>query len=198
MGKTDSNRTHKMVTPRNHHILEAKRMNDFSLRRAELADASSIAEVHVRSWKNTYSGLLPQSLLDQLDIVQREHMWRDIIVAVDWPRSGVLVIQTAGRIVGFVFFGEDRENRDGEDGEIVAIYLLSEFIGRGLGHRMMERSLGILRETGFVRAFLWVLPDNIRARDFYESLGWRETGKFKHESFESVEIVEVQYEFLLK
>ena len=41
--------------------------------------------------------------------------------------------------------------------------------GRGLARRALERAGGVRR--------LWVLRDNLRARGFYEHLGWAPTGR---------------------
>lgn len=44
-----------------------------------------------------------------------------------------------------------------------------ELWGRGLARAALERASGVRR--------LWVLRDNLRARGFYEHLGWRPTGR---------------------
>jgi GNAT superfamily N-acetyltransferase len=44
-----------------------------------------------------------------------------------------------------------------------------ELRGRGLARSAVERAPGVRR--------LWVLRDNIRARGFYEHLGWAPTGR---------------------
>lgn len=45
------------------------------VRDATLADATAIASIHVRCWQHAYVGIVPQALLDSLDVVQRRAMW---------------------------------------------------------------------------------------------------------------------------
>src|SRR5439155_22975079 len=87
--------------------------------------------------------------------------------------AGVLVAEEGGRIVGFVEHGPTQDDdADDSTGEILAIYLLEDAIGRGTGRRLLTEALGGLREGGFQRASLWVLESNDAARRFYEKGGW--------------------------
>jgi hypothetical protein len=55
------------------------------IRRADVADARRIAEVHVRSWQVGYRGILPQDLLNGLDPQQRVPRWEARIGQSSWP-----------------------------------------------------------------------------------------------------------------
>ena len=46
------------------------------VRGAEQADVPSIAQVHVQAWRETYTGLVPQEVLDTLSLEERAAMWR--------------------------------------------------------------------------------------------------------------------------
>lgn len=48
------------------------------IRSALPEDARAIAEVHVSSWRTTYRGLLPESVLAAQSVEQRESGWRQI------------------------------------------------------------------------------------------------------------------------
>jgi GNAT superfamily N-acetyltransferase len=56
------------------------------------------------------------------------------------------------------------------------LYVVPEQWGTGLGGRLHDRALEVVRELGSERCHLWVLEDNARARRFYERRGWRENG----------------------
>jgi hypothetical protein len=43
-------------------------------------DARSIAEVLVESWKTTYKGIFPDTLLESLSIDNRERSWKQALV----------------------------------------------------------------------------------------------------------------------
>ena len=55
------------------------------IRRARDDDAAAISLVHVRSWQETYRGLLPQDYLDALDPARRVPLWERTLAGTDWP-----------------------------------------------------------------------------------------------------------------
>ena len=75
------------------------------IRPADVEDADGIAEVHVRSWRGAYRGLIPQEYLDGLDTAERAGLWVRITGRVDRTRSDVLVAEEDGRLLGFAAFG---------------------------------------------------------------------------------------------
>src|SRR5579862_3639910 len=40
------------------------------------ADAAALAQVHVESWRETYSGILPQMYLERMSVALHERQWR--------------------------------------------------------------------------------------------------------------------------
>ncbi len=57
-------------------------------------------------------------------------------------------------------------------GEVYAIYLLPEALGRGLGRALFRRSLDTLSEQGRRGCVVWVAEGNARALRFYEAAGF--------------------------
>ena len=98
-------------------------------------DARSLAEVHVRSWQAAYKGQVPDDILDNLSVDQREKHWH---LTLNSPSNKVLVAESEQRIVAFSSFGPVRD--EGLDknavGEVYAIYALEEFWDRGIGRRL--------------------------------------------------------------
>ncbi len=43
---------------------------------AEAADAVAIADIHVRSWRTAYRGVMPDAVLDGLSVADRTQQWR--------------------------------------------------------------------------------------------------------------------------
>jgi hypothetical protein len=48
---------------------------------------------------------------------------------------------------------------------------------------LMQAGMHELRELGMREAVLWVLRDNLRARRFYECLGWTPDGRTVSEDY---------------
>ena len=137
-----------------------------SVRGAVPDDARAIAEVQVETWRAAYTGLMPQSVLDGLDVDQREQWWSRAVVAEGYA---VFVAEQDDRVVGFVSVGPCR---DAEGlGELYAIYVRPESWGTGAGLALMEASVDWLAAR-WPEAVLWVAERNPRARSFYERYGW--------------------------
>ena len=126
--------------------------------------------VHWRAWHEAYPGLVSGDYLDRLTLGKCEEM------AFRW-REGILVAKDGGRVIGFAGVG-DRGGEDPDTGEIFALYVLSEYYGKGVGQRLMDAALERLK--GYPRICLWVLKENGRAIRFYEKCGFTVDGAEKY------------------
>ncbi|MDR1132204.1 MAG: GNAT family N-acetyltransferase, partial [Oscillospiraceae bacterium] len=63
-------------------------------------------------------------------------------------------------------------------GELVSLYLLPEYFGRGYGTKLLNAALAGLSDLGYKDIFLWVLEENLRAVHFYEKYGFRKSGAY--------------------
>jgi GNAT superfamily N-acetyltransferase len=73
------------------------------------------------------------------------------------------------------------------------VYVDPEHQGEGIGRSLLTRAQEQLAEFGFVRAVLWVLPGNARARRFYEAAGWAVEPVERSADVLGVTVMEVQY-----
>lgn len=146
------------------------------IRRARPEDAEVIAEIHVRSWKAAFSGLLPQDYLDALRPEDRRPEWDEALRGPTWPL--VLLAEEDLGIVGFVSLGPSRDADAGAAavGEIRTIYLDPSAWGGGVGSALLGAAEAELSRAGFPMATLWVLETNAKARRFYERHGWATDG----------------------
>lgn len=124
------------------------------------------AYVHWKAWHEAYAGLVSQDYLDALTLD------RCFAMARRWT-DGILVAKENGRVIGFAGYG-DRGEEAPEVGEVFAMYVLSEYYGKGVGQLLMEAALERLK--GYRQIRLWVLKENGRAIRFYEKCGFRPDG----------------------
>ncbi len=164
------------------------------VRRATARDAAIIGQIRIRGWRAAYRGVLPDAMLDALTdddrLANRRSRLRHPL-----PRSGALVVEERGAVVGFVLTGPTRDQDANPlvTGELFAIYLEPDRIGCGLGRALIEAAEDDLREMGYRRASLWVLRDNARARRFYEAAGWIADGADQIEEMDGAVLDEVRY-----
>jgi GNAT superfamily N-acetyltransferase len=150
-------------------------MQGFRLRGAILADAPALAGLHVASWRETYTGILPDELLAGLSVDSRAAMWATILgdlTAV--AEAAVYIAEDQERLVGFGSCGKQRHEGlagSGYGGEFGALYVLQSHQHRGIGRSIMSLMAQALLERDCPGAALWVLSENLVARSFYERLG---------------------------
>ena len=146
-----------------------------SIRNATAADAESIATVQIQSWRETYRGLLADTVLDDLRHEDRAGLWKRIIASnAQYPMNAQFVAEAADKFVGFGSCGLGR-SRDcleaGYEGEISALYVLKSYQNHGFGSAIFDLMLTHLVSGGLASVSLWVLDTNTPARDFYERRG---------------------------
>ncbi len=144
-----------------------------TIRPASLDDAPGIARVHVDSWRTTYRGIVPDSVLDSIDYDTRAGAWRRGISDTTSSQRVSVAETPVGEIIGFVASGPERSgDYPGYTGEIYAIYLLEAWQGLGLGRRLMIVGVNALLEQGHESMIIWALTEN-PACDFYSRMGGR-------------------------
>ncbi len=165
------------------------------IRRATAEDADDIAEVHARSWQVAYRGLLPDEVIEQMVAGRqaRAERFRTLLSDEESPQR-VWVAVDGVSIVGMAVVGPSRDPEAGPTtGELEAIYLAPEAMGRGIGRALLDRAVVDLGQRGFTAAMLWVLRENRRARDFYGAAGWETDGATKEEERPGGTLHEVRY-----
>lgn len=94
-------------------------------------------------------------------------------------KAGFLVAEAEGRPVGFIAACPDW--KDWELGVVLEIHEIAvapDWQGRGVGRALMEEAYALGRAHGRTIAALWVGEGNVRAREWYAKLGFREIGRW--------------------
>ena len=145
-----------------------------------------ISSIYERSWKFAYKNIIPQEFLDSIP----EGKWADRI-----SEKGInsLVVIEDGSPVGTASFSRSRWKQYSDYGEIISIYFLPEYIGKGYGKHLLSKCVEELKRLGFCNILLWVLEDNHRARNFYEKNGFVCSGEYRIELIGGKELKELLY-----
>lgn len=142
------------------------------LRVATLEDASGIARVHVDSWRTTYAGLMPDSILANISLDKRTQAMER------WIRnqpvnSNTYIVEVDGIIVGFAQCGANRDPEIDRTyaGELYGIYLLKEWQRKGFGKNLVKAVSRFLLSHEIKSMIVWALANNESACRFYAALG---------------------------
>lgn len=149
-------------------------------------DLTAIGEIYETSWKYAYKDIIPMEWMDS----RPKKSWCG---KINQNGRTDMIVLCDGRIVGTASFGTSRWEKFKDYGEIVAIYLLPEFMGKGIGSALIEHCISELQRCGFGKILLWVLEKNIRARKFYEKHGFVLTDEFMDDNIGGRDVREIMY-----
>ncbi len=163
------------------------------IRPLRVDDAEELAALHLAVWRSAYGGLVAAAGFDSVDLAERAQRWRATARGdVDPPRSA-LVAEEDGRLVGFVAFGDPRDDDVDASAEVLALYVDEARWGTPVGHRLLSAARAELAAAGDERLYLWVLTDNPRARSFYERAGLRPDGTEKRIDLFGTDLPDMRY-----
>ena len=151
-------------------------------------DIPQMARVHVRSWLDAYSGLLPHETIAGMTEDRRRLMWQRVI---ERDPTTAWVAEDAVGIVGLASIGPAQEP-DGW-GQLYNIYVVGRAWGSGAGTALWDAAQQGLTDKGFAKRQLYVLDTDERARRFYERKGWIHDGTVIMDDTFGEPIREVRY-----
>ena len=158
------------------------------IRPAVTTDIPRLAQVHIQSWLETYTGLIPDDVLnDTITLESRELQGQRTLAN---PRMMVFVAEVSGAVVGFCSLAVA-----GKHGEIYTLYLLKAHQGLGIGKQLFNSALEYAKLKGARSQTLWVLADN-PSHKFYEHMGGILEDQ-RTERIGKIDLLGVMYEFWL-
>lgn len=123
--------------------------------------------VHFTSWQEAYRGIVCDRYLDLMTVEATTARARK------FPEN-TLIAKDKEKVVGFAVYGASRDEDLPDAGEVIALYVLSEYYDRKIGYRLMNEAVSKLEEYNTI--FVWVLEKNERAISFYHKYGFEFDG----------------------
>ncbi len=158
---------------------------DFIIKEAKTKEElDGKAFVHYTAWKETYTGLMPQEILDKRSLEGCRQ------TAHKFPENTLVAIKD-GEVVGFAcYLPEARDFASIRPAsEIMALYVLEKYQKQGIGTALLEKALDSLPAKPVL---LFVLENNQKAIDFYRHKGFLFTGKKLQQDVLGGKITEVE------
>lgn len=159
-------------------------MDDYTVRRAEAADARRLAEIHIAAWRSAYAGIMSEEVLAGLDLQRITANMANSLSVAESPISTFVAVSASTNVV--LGFGGVCPPRNGADvldqlpdttglGELAFLNFHPDAFGTGAASVLIRSLEDELRTRGFTRAYLMVAEGNERAMRFYAKHGWRRT-----------------------
>lgn len=161
------------------------------VREAVQDDAEAIGEVHAEAWRVAHRDLFDSRWLDRF-VDERRERWKSVMASREFVRNTLLVAERGDGVVAFVYFGPlDHGVRESE---IFDLYVHPTAWGSGVAWTLTDQAWELLVEARFRRVRLWTITGANRARHFYESFGFTQTGKTRETDFgDGRPVLEVEY-----
>ncbi|MFS8971553.1 GNAT family N-acetyltransferase [Streptococcus mitis] len=125
--------------------------------------------VHWQTWREAYDEILSEEFQEQMTLDKCR------FYSQKYPEN-TLIAMDGKKVVGFISYGNFRDETI-QAGEIIALYVLKDYYGKGIAQKLMKAALTAL--DYFSEIFLWVLKDNKRAIAFYQKIGFTVDGQEK-------------------
>lgn len=150
-------------------------------------DIEGKAYVHYKSWHETYTGLVPDKYMKNITLE------KCVDITNKYPENTIVAI-VDGKVVGFACYGQSRDEDLSNSGELIAIYILKSYQGRGIGKLMADACFEKMCDCRYVS--VWVLSENYNAIGFYKNYGFEADGVKKiirlGESIEEMRMIKYQ------
>lgn len=149
-------------------------------------DKFAISQIYEESWKFAYKDIIPQAYLESIP----SGHW---VPYLDKEETHTLVLIENDIFVGTSSYCKSRFSDFDNFGEIISIYFLPEYIGKGYGKQLLNAVVAELAKLGYRDIFLWALEENHRARKFYEKAGFISSNTYLDDNIGGKELRQIQY-----
>ncbi len=136
------------------------------IRPSQKNDVSAMSRVYVKTWQETYLGVVPYGYLYAMSAPELEQGFLN-----EQQSRQVIsyVAEDAGEVIGFISGGYERQGDTIYNGEIYALYVLKNRQRQGIGTKLVSALAARLNYFNIYSMLVWVLLEN-PCRRFYTKL----------------------------
>lgn len=161
------------------------------IRQAILSDMKQLAKIQTNSWRDSFFNILtPETLRKYTNPDSCEKLLESVFNS----QKGNFYIALFNSIpCGEVFWclGSELKN----SAEIVAFHISKSFWNNGIGTALLQHVINEIQPTKVDCIYLWVFQENIRARKFYEKLGFSTDNCIRNSRLDNVTEIRYIYTF---
>ena len=146
-------------------------MQNIIIRNATIDDIEKIADIKIEGWQTAYRGIIDDDFLDSMDREKEIEKRRNNI------ENGVSIVvaKLNNEIVGFCLYRNynnyPEKFKKEADCEISSLYVTSKLKRNGIGRKIMQYVIELLKKEGKTKMILGCLKENYPSRAFYDKMG---------------------------
>lgn len=151
----------------------------FVIRTATTKDALLIADISRTTFYETFAAQNTKEDMDKF--LAEQFTTKDLVAEVGVAGNNFLLAYFNNAIAGYVFLQENNLSANEQNTlEIKRIYVLKNYIGKGIGKALMQASINLAKDKNKQIIWLGVWEQNRHAIDFYTAWGFK---KFDEHDF---------------
>ena len=137
-----------------------------------------MARVHVRCWRETFRGIMPDAVLDDSDLpAARERFWTAALTDERYRCNRAAVAERDGELVGVAMSGPPPDEGATWARHLYVLYVVAADHGTGTGRALLQAVLDPAES-----AALWGADLTPRAKAFYRKHGFTPDGTARLET----------------
>ena len=136
------------------------------IRPTQKSDAHSISRIYVRTWQDTYLGIIPYAYLAKMSI---PHHAQAFLNELNSNQVVSFIAEDRGQGAGFITGGYETTGDSIYGGEIFTLYVLKNYQRQGVGSRLVSALANQLQRIGIYSMLVRVLKQN-PYRHFYKKI----------------------------
>ena len=150
---------------------------NYTIEKTKIGDEDILAYIQTESWKAGFKNILDDDILQKCTQIDKAtEMYRRLL---EKNIGNGYLLRVGDKPHCIAWWDVTREKDMTGYAELICIHSLQDKWRKGYGSKMMNTILCDMKDAGYSKVMLWVFEDNIRARKFYESHGFTNTGKIK-------------------
>lgn len=143
---------------------------------AKITDDRRIESLRVRAWKEAYTGLVDQAILDAMDPENEQNLavWRNLIDRDGGFAFVQMVLNDGGDLLGFTAVAAPSRDADEPEGvaELVGGYVDPDHFRAGVGKRLLDHTIERLKNDGWREVTTWSIDGNEHGSNLLTQLGF--------------------------
>jgi ribosomal protein S18 acetylase RimI-like enzyme len=148
------------------------------IRKASVSDTSLLAELGARTFSSAFAA--DNTTEDMADYLATNFTHERVAQELCDADSTFFIAEVEGESVGYAKVRGDEAPScvtDNKTIELVRLYILPAYFGRGVGEALMRACMDEARQAGFQTIWLGVWENNHRAQAFYRKFGFQIVGE---------------------
>ncbi len=140
-----------------------------NIRLFKTSDTDDVIRVARKAWFHTYKDIFSKEKIEELLSIFYDPIH---LVEGNTLKHSFWVAETDGKIIGYVTIGL-------ENGEmkLFRIYLDPDYIGMGIGSKLLQTAETFMRQHGITKYYLEVHPKNTLGLSFYKRKGFVQSSR---------------------